>query len=50
VRLPAYEAGASAVDLLVERVRARSAAPAQKRLLRPDLVVRPSSTLVSGSA
>jgi LacI family transcriptional regulator len=47
VRLPAYEVGASAVDLLVERVRDRSAAPAQKRLLRPDLVVRPSSTLVT---
>jgi LacI family transcriptional regulator len=44
VRLPAYEVGASAVDLLVERVRDRSAAPAQKRLLRPDLVVRPSSS------
>jgi LacI family transcriptional regulator len=30
--------GASAADLLIERVRHRAAAPAQKRLLRPDLV------------
>ena len=47
VRLPAYEVGASAVDLLVERVRDRSSAPAQKRLLRPDLLVRASSALVT---
>jgi LacI family transcriptional regulator len=43
VRLPAYEVGTSAVDLLVERLRDRSAAAPQKRLLQPELVVRPSS-------
>jgi len=46
VRLPAYEVGAAAVDLLVDRMRERSQAPGQKRLLTPELVVRESSTRV----
>lgn len=49
VRLPAYEIGTSAVDLLLRRMRAGDESP-QKLLVRPELVVRASTAPVGTSA
>ncbi|TCM45965.1 LacI family DNA-binding transcriptional regulator [Kribbella sp. VKM Ac-2568] len=44
VRLPAAEVGTTAVDLLLRRIRGESGARPRKTLIRPELVVRASSS------